>query len=138
MLTPRDAVLGYISAFRGGDIDAVLKTLSPDVVVYESASTPFPKAEYHGHAGYLEMRAFFSSYWAETAVGEPGRIVADNEVAILVGTLLGRPRGSEEWLRVPVMERFKVADGLITEIWPYYFDPDALPRIPHTPDRAAP
>ena len=137
-MTPRDAVLAYIKAFRSGNIDAVVETLDRHVVVYESPSTPFPKPEYHGHAGYREMNAFFRAYWAETGVGEAGRIVSDDEVAILVGTLLARPRGSAEWLRVSVMERFKVVDGLITEIWPYYFDPGALPHIPDSPDRAVP
>lgn len=126
-LTPREAVMGYIKAFRSGNIDAVVEALDPDIVVYESPATPFPKPEYRGHAGYREMNAFFRGYWAETGVGEPGRIVADDEVAILVGTLLGRPKGSDKWIRVPVMERFKVVNGLITEIWPYYFDPTALP-----------
>src|SRR5689334_17679231 len=127
--SPRDAVNEYLKAFRSKNLDGVIAQLHPDVVVYEAESTPFPLKEYHGHAGYREMNAFFRSYWAETAVGEEGgRIVSDDQIAVLVSTLLGRPSGSSEWLRVPIMERFVVVDGRIKEIWPYYFDPAALPR----------
>ena len=125
-LSPIDVVKTYLQGFRAQDIDSILAVLADDVIVYEPASSPYPGA-YHGRAGYREMFERFHHYWVEKKVGAGGRIVGDEEVAVVIGTLLGRPRGHQEWLDVPVMERFRVVDNMITEIMPFYFDAAALP-----------
>lgn len=127
--TALETVQAYLAAFRQQDMDAVLKQVSPDVVLYEAASGPFPRSEFHGHQEYLEMCRFFINYWEETKSLGPPQALADDHQVVLIGTLCGRPKGSDEWLTMPIMERFVVKEGLIVEIWPHYFDPAALPQV---------
>lgn len=127
--TALGTVQAYLAAFRRQDMEAVLQRLSPEVVLHEAPSAPFPKCEFRGHQEYLEMCRFFINYWAEIKSSGPPQALADDLQVVLISTLCGRPNGSDQWLTMPIMERFVVKDGLITEIWPHYFDPAALPEV---------
>ena len=109
----RRVVNAFLTAARGGDFDALLSILDPDVVLRIDAGALTGGLQEFRGATTVAGRADTFRRMATLAVGHPALV---NGLAGLVNTVDGRP--------FSVMS-FTVTDGLITEIH-ILSDPDRL------------
>src|SRR6266545_3652626 len=57
-----EVVQRFEDAFVRGDMDEVLSLVSPDIVVHEAPSLPYP-GDHRGHEGFLKLTDAFNSVW---------------------------------------------------------------------------
>src|SRR6478672_6470439 len=57
-----EVVERFEDAFVRGDMDEVLSLVSPDIVVHEAPSLPYP-GDHRGHEGFLKLADAFNSVW---------------------------------------------------------------------------
>ncbi|GAA3515877.1 nuclear transport factor 2 family protein [Dietzia aurantiaca] len=117
----------FEDSFVAGDIDDVLKTLSPDIVVHEAANTPYP-GDHVGHDGFLALAQAFGSTWQMTAPIDLD-ITSLGEDRVVVSVRLevnGRRTGVPITLRIT--EIYRIADNQIVSIDVFYWDNVELMR----------
>lgn len=105
-------------------IEKALSFLSPDVEVIEAESLPYAGV-YRGHDGFRELARTMKAIW-EFLPGKSFEFVGSgNRVVVLtLGRAVARATGREvEWR---LSEVCTLADGLITEVRPFYWDTAAI------------
>ncbi|MDX1442611.1 MAG: nuclear transport factor 2 family protein [Gammaproteobacteria bacterium] len=104
---------GY-AAFARGDMDAVMATMSPELVWYEAEGLPIGGV-YHGPQAVMEnVFAMIGAEW-ERYETRPERIIASgNEVAVW-GRYRGIHRESGRQLDVPFVHIWILEDGKLVE-----------------------
>jgi carboxymethylenebutenolidase len=123
-------VLDVYDAFRSGDVDKALAAFAPDVVLHEPGSLPYGGT----HTGVQEVMGVFGqvAQIVDPATIEIKHLIGEGSdvVAFLRPTFLLR---DGERLEVPFCEHWKIQDGKVVELWPYYFDTAALQGGLETP-----
>jgi uncharacterized protein len=125
----KDVVEAFETTIQGGwsgevDLTEVLSHLHPDIEIIEAASLPYAGI-WRGHAGFLELAAYFQETW-RFLPGKTFEYVADDDrvVVLTLGRAVAKPTGREvEWR---LAEVFVVREGLIAEIRPFYYDTAAI------------
>jgi len=110
----QETVLELFAAFAARDAEAALAVLHPDLEFYPQPTGELAGRErpYRGHDGFRRYLADVDRVWEEFEVAPADFRVAGAGV-ICFGHAAGRPRGSGEWRRVPVIWVFRVRDGLV-------------------------
>lgn len=108
----------------GGDFAAIAATLDPECVIYQPASLPYG-GEWRGHSGFEDWMQRFTRIWASMEVTNPEQISMEN-IVISRSHVYAERRGSGERLDWPLLQYFKFHEGLIAELWPFYWDTAAL------------
>jgi ketosteroid isomerase-like protein len=121
-------------AFTGGDTDAMLRLLHPDVVWEENQAMGFAglARRYHGHAGVLQWVADTKEVWESLESHVEGALV-ESEGFVIVTRLTARGRQSIE-VDMLVYNVFWSRDGLACRRR-FYFDRDeavAAARVAET------
>jgi uncharacterized protein len=109
--------------FSAGDGAGAVALFHPDIRIEQPAS--LPHGGWHdGHAGMAAMGATFGQYWTRTI--EDPRIFGqeDRVLQLTTQTWTAKPTGRSA--TVDVVELFRVADGLVTEIRVFQQDTHAL------------
>ena len=111
----------YWAAMDRYDIDAALQTLDAACIIHIPASLPYG-GTYQGHDEIRQfwMSGFFQLYEQPEPLGL--QLLVSGDYVITLQTLKTRIRGSKNELEMPMAETFKLRDGKIVEIRPYYFD----------------
>ena len=130
-LRNRETVLALYRATGRGDWAKAATLMTPDILIKEAASLPFAGV----YRGVEAMRDLFAAVRATGVVGvEMHQATAGGEwVVVLLDLLLeGNPP-----VRAPLAEAFRLQDGKVCEIVPYYFDPGPIIRAAEARKRAA-
>jgi len=110
----QETVLELFAAFAARDADAALRVLHPDLEFFPQPTGELAgrREPYRGHDGFRRYLADVDRVWEEFEVA-PADFRAAGAGVICFGEATGRPRGSAEWRRLPVIWVFRLRDGLI-------------------------
>jgi len=120
-----EVVQRFEDAFVRGDMDEVLSLLTPDVVVHEAPSLPYP-GDHRGHDGFLRLADAFNTVWEIVSDLDLTFLDAgETRVVVLVAfDVMTRPTGVP--LRLRLVEVYTVRDGRISDLDVYYRDTAAI------------
>jgi uncharacterized protein len=115
----------FEDAFVRGDMEEVLSLLSPDIVVHEAPSLPYP-GDHQGYDGFLRLADAFNSVWEivsdlDLTFMDAGEAHVVVRVAFDVVT-----RSTGVPLRLRLVEVYTVRDGRIADLDVYYRDTAAI------------
>ncbi len=108
----------------GGDFTAIASTLASECVLYQPPSLPYG-GEWRGHRGFEKWMQSFSLTWAAMEVTKPEQMPI-GDVVISRSHVHAERRGTGEKFDWPLLQYFKFREGLISELWPFYWDTATL------------
>ena len=118
--TSKDIVRRFLGAAQQGDMTTAASLLHPEARVIEADSLPFGGIA-SGFKGFTQLvRQVFTTF-ANTAVTIDEYIAEGNTVVVLA-TMSGQSKASGEAFSMAISEIWRIQDGLITEIKPFYHD----------------
>ena len=119
----REIVRSLYGLTGRGDWTGAARYVSPDLVIRQASSLPFA-GEFHGLEGLKSLFATVVQTAGVTGI-EFEQITAGGDwvVSLLQLVLEGTPP-----VRVRLAESFRLRDGKVVEIIPYYFDPTPVVR----------
>ena len=112
-------VQAFLEAGAAGEMEKFLATIDETVVLYVPEFLPWGGV-YRGREELQKGFAAFSAGW-ETESFEREFVASDEQVVILQ-KLKARIKKGEQILETPLAELFKIRNGKIVEIRPFYFD----------------
>ena len=116
----KDIVRAFLGAAQRGDMTTAASLLHPEVRIIEADSLPFGGVV-SGFEGFTELvRRVFTTF-ANTAV-TVDEYIAEGETVVVLATMTGQSKASGEAFSMPISEIWRLRDGLITEIRPFYHD----------------
>lgn len=125
-------VQALFDATGKGDWAAAENMLTSDFSVTEAGTLPFA-GTYHGRGALQELFTLVMSAAGVTGLDIQQLTAGGDRVVALLEMILG---GAPE-VRVPLAETFRIRDGKVCEIRPYYFDPRPITAAVEARKRAA-
>src|SRR4051812_2907217 len=119
-LRNRETVSALYRATGRGDWGKAADLMTPDVLITEAAGLPFAGV----YRGVEAMRELFAAVRSTGVIGVDMRqaTAGGDWVVVLLDLLFeGTPP-----VRVPLAEAFRLQEGKVCEIVPYYFDPGPI------------
>ena len=116
----------YAAAGEGRWAD-VRADMADDLVIEEAAGLPYA-GTYTGPDALERLYGIVSNFWLDFAVDFVGMTSGDGTVIAEV-VFHGRSKRTGEGFAMPLLELWRVRDGKISEIRPFYFDTALLGRI---------
>jgi len=123
----KETVHSFLAAAARGDRQAMARLLHPQVCVSEAASLPFGGEHIGIDAFHALVRRVFL-LWRDTRV-EIEQMIAEGELVVVIARMHGRARQREAVLDMPIAEVWRVEQGLIRSIRPFYQDTHALLQL---------
>lgn len=112
----------------GGPGTASFTTLAPffapDVVLWQADSLPYGGV-WRGHDGLEQFFLAMSATWDRFELGEQV-FLSDADSVVVLTQVNARSRENGRELCFPILQMITVADGLITEVRPFYWDTAAI------------
>jgi len=107
-------VLELFAAFAARDVEAAEAVLHPDLEFWAQPTAELAQRRepYRGHEGFRRYLADVERVWEEFSV-EPTDFRAAGTGVICFGHATGRPRGSDEVRRLPVIWVFRLRAGRV-------------------------
>lgn len=123
----KDIVQAFLDASQRGDEAAARELLHPDVQVIEAESLPYGGVA-NGPDEFIDLirRAFTT--WDDTRVSVQ-QILADGDTVVLMAEMSGRGRANGEAFTMAMVEIWRLENGRIREVRPFYFDTKRLHDI---------
>ena len=107
-----------------GDFEALKQYLHPDVRVNEAESLPYGGV-YVGIDQMVALNAHVFSFWTDFSITVK-QLFGEGEWVTALTEMQGKARTTGLAFKMPLSEVFRVKDGKIVEITPYYFDTTLL------------
>ncbi|PLW82028.1 hypothetical protein CWI75_13175 [Kineobactrum sediminis] len=121
----------FLEAAQAGDTATTKQLLHPDVRVIEADSLPFGGIV-TGFDGFSRLvRQVFTTF-AETAVTVQ-EYLADGDSVVVLATMTGKSKASGESFRMPIAEIWRLREGRIVEIQPFYHDTQKINAMAKAP-----
>ncbi|HEU4325593.1 MAG TPA: nuclear transport factor 2 family protein [Roseiflexaceae bacterium] len=114
-------------AFRRADVPSIMALFAPDVTVIEPNGLPY-EGEYHGHDGLMQVLQGMGAAW-ERIDALIEQTVAQGDDVVVLATLVGKLRGIEQEIRMPLAEHWRVRDGRIVFGRVFYGDTGLIARL---------
>jgi ketosteroid isomerase-like protein len=105
------------------DIEQALSCLHPDIVLKEADSLPYPGI-FQGRDGYRKFLGILAATFAVTVQNTEFLDAGTHVVGRMDLTFKSRANGRS--VTMPVVEIYKIKDGLITDMDAYYKDTKAI------------
>ncbi|WP_437316791.1 nuclear transport factor 2 family protein [Sorangium sp. So ce385] len=123
-LTNQQVIQSIYDAGKAGDFETVLSFMDPDLVIEEAESLPYG-GTYRGPEGFRRLitRVFES---VRTFHVEVDGMVADGDQVIVMLRLKLGLKGSDREFETKVAEYWRLRDGKVIELRPFYWDTAAL------------
>lgn len=127
-MTDNLAIIQAVYAAAGqGDWAAVRAHMADTLVITEAASLPYA-GEFRGADALRDLFVLVSGFWDGLVIERRG-ITAGGDTVIGELFLSGRAKRTGERFAMPVLELWRLEDGKVTEIRPFYFDTARLAAI---------
>lgn len=97
---------------------------APDVVLHQAEALPYG-GTWRGHAGMERFFVAMSAAWGSFEMLEQWFHPA-GDVVVVRTQVRATARATRRRLEFPILQTVRVADGRITEIWPFYWDTAAI------------
>ena len=113
-------VAAFFTAAAANDQAAMAAILDPEVVVTEAESLPFGGR----HVGFAAFQALVRRVfllWRDTRV-DVERLIGDGEYVVVLATMHARSKADGAALGMPIAEVWRLENGRVKEIRPFYFD----------------
>jgi ketosteroid isomerase-like protein len=125
--TPKEVVAEYYRTALGGEIEAMKAVLDPGIRVIEAESLPYG-GTWEGTERFLQLLQKVFETWKDCRV-EVKQLVADGDCVVALTEMSGKGARSGRPFSMSLAEVYRVRDGRIVEIKPFYFDSDELRRV---------
>lgn len=121
MSTTNLAVVEAIyQAVAQNDLPAILQSLDETVIAHQAASLPYG-GTYHGHDGFMQMGTAIFDTW-EGFQTLPDQFLDAGDWVIVQAVMRGKARQTGQPLDMPLTEMWRLQDGKVQEITPFYWD----------------
>ena len=113
-------VAAFFTAAAANDHAGMAAILDPEVVVTEAESLPFGGR----HVGFAAFQALVRRVfllWHDTRV-EVERLIGDGEYVVVLATMHARSKADGAALCMPIAEVWRLENGRVKTIQPFYFD----------------
>jgi len=120
----KDIVREFMATARKGDTEALRALFHPEFHVIEAESLPYGGVR-KGVAGLLGLVREVFATWKDCRV-EVQQLVAEGDCVLVLAEMSGTGQSSPVPFRVPLAELYRLKDGRIIEIRPFYFDTKLL------------
>jgi ketosteroid isomerase-like protein len=118
----RQTVLALYKATGKGDWAKAATLMTEDILIREASTLPFAGI----YRGVAAMRELFGRVRATGVIGiDMHQVTAGGDWVVVLLDLLFQ---GDPPVRAPLAEAFRLQDGKVCEIVPYYFDSDLLVR----------
>jgi ketosteroid isomerase-like protein len=119
-----DLVKTFFETALSGDLEGLKKFLHPDVRVYEADSLPYGGVKV-GIDAMVGLNDEVFKFWADISITIK-HIFGEGEWVAALTEMQGTSRTTGVRFKVPLSEVFRIKDGKVVEITPYYFDTKLL------------
>ncbi len=123
----REAVMAFLDAFRSGDQDAVAATLADDFLLDQAEGLPYG-GRYEGADGWHDFVAQFLAAWEDMNI-DVRRIDACGDTLYMQVDFIATSTVTGTTLGMPLLEVYRVRDGRIAALRPYYHDVHEVRRV---------
>lgn len=120
----KDIVREFMATARKGDSEDLRALFHPDFRIVEAEGLPYGGVR-KGVDGLLGLVREVFSTWQDCRV-DVQQLVAEDDCVIVLAEMTGTGRSSPVPFRMPIAELYRIQDGRIIEIRPFYFDTKAL------------
>ena len=114
-----EAEAAYLGA-DGGDLSAMMTTLDPECVLYQPSSLPYG-GEWKGHAGWEAWMKAFAHQWTSMEM-KNSELYPSGDVVVGKSHVHAVARGTGKHVDWPLLQFFKMRNGRILELSPFYWD----------------
>lgn len=116
----------YLDAGGPGraSFEALAPFFAPDVVLHQAEALPYG-GTWRGHAGMERFFIAMSAAWESFEMLEQEFHPAGDVVVVRTEVRV-RARATGRTLEFPILQTVRVAEGRITEVWPFYWDTAAI------------
>lgn len=126
---PQETMAKWVPALAAYDVDAVNALLHPDFKLYEPDGVPYC-GEYAGKEGFWELWEKFCATWTDVSISGHHIFESTTEDACAVLMYLsGKAVRTGKDFSTSLIELYRLKDGLIIEIKPFYFDTKYLAEL---------
>lgn len=126
-LTAKEVVAEYYRTALAGEIESMKVLLDPNIRVIEANSLPYGGV-WEGVDEFLKLLAIVFEVWKDCQV-KVKHLVADDDWVVALTEMSGVGVGSGIPFKMPLAEVYRVKDGRIVEITPYYLDAKVLSDV---------
>jgi ketosteroid isomerase-like protein len=126
-----DVVRQDFDAVRARDLEQLLATYHPDIVIREAPSLPYGGV-YRGYDGAAAHAAGFMQTWDQLQSAEqrsPDERLLDAGEHVVACWRLRATGAHGEQLEAPVISLFTMRDGKVAELQMFHFDTEATNRF---------
>jgi len=115
-----DVVRAIYEAGKVGDLNAMLQHLDPQVKCHEASSLPYG-GEYEGHEGFSRLMSAVFSVFEAFAV-EVKELIDGGETVVAILEFRVTHKGSGRVVEMPIAEVWRLRDGKVVDLRPFYWD----------------
>jgi len=123
----REAVTAFLDAFRSGDQDAVAATLADDFLLDQAEGLPYG-GRYEGPDGWHDFVTQFLAAWDDMNI-DVRRIDACGDTLYMQVDFIATSTVTGTTLGMPLLEVYRVHDGRIAALRPFYHDVHEVRRV---------
>ena len=120
----REIVQAVFDASAKEDWNTVKSLLDDDIQVFEADSLPYAGV-FKGPDNFIKLNQTVFNTWAD-ANHRIDHIVADGEHVVILGNMEGRGKETGQAFSVPLAAVWRLRDGKVVEVRPFYFDTKAM------------
>jgi uncharacterized protein len=131
----KSLVMAFISALKRGDMDGMRALLHPDFAVSEADGLPYAGI-YRGGDGWQKLCRAVITVWKKFHIELLELVCESDTQAVVRFAISGRSSVSGREFNSTVLELWRIDDGKIREILPYYWDTHEL-HLAHKDAQAA-
>lgn len=128
-MTSNQVVRRFYDTALSGQIEEMKKLLDPSVRVVEAASLPYG-GTFEGIDGLMQVLGTVFEVWKDCKV-DIRDIVGDGEWVVGLTVMSGASTATGQSFAMDLAEVFRVRNGRIVEIQPFYFDTKRLHDLHH-------
>lgn len=125
----KEVVAEYYRTALSGEFDAMKALLDPNIRVVEAKGLPYGGV-WEGIDAFMQLMTNIFNIWKDCSV-EVKQLIADGEWVVAMTEMSGKGVNSGMPFKMPLAEVYRVSDGRILEITPYYFDVKVLSDVYH-------
>lgn len=123
-----DVIRRIYDVAKTGDLAAALQAIAPDAIAREAPSLPYG-GEFHGPDGFARLLSQVFSSWEKFEMDVKELIDGGDTVVAIMQARIAL-KGSDRVTEMPMLEVWRLRDGKVVELVPYYWDTAQL--VPKT------